>query len=292
MTYCTVDEVKSAISFPTSNAPITDATIAEFIIDAEEEIEEIYHTKFGSIEDSGTADGDLATTTLSDSNKSWQVDQYIGYVVWIYGGTGEGQYSEIQSNTATKITFNAVTTAPDGTSNYRIVKLGYKDETVDGSGLRTQFVRYQPLINLNALTVDTTSVTPSLVYQYNDSGKLALGQAGAEATIFSNVRPQLINLKYIYGVYPLPRIIKRLCIIIAGIRTLTAQIAGTYNDFSSVSLPGGFNGSKGEPYVNIRSSLDYLQGEAKGIIYGSEDTGQVSGNFRRIPSYRPFTLFG
>ena len=292
MGYCTAAEVKAAIDFPTTGAPITDANITSFISEAEEEIENLYKTKFGNIEDSGTADGDYATTTLSDSTQAWTVDAYIGYVVWIYGGTGSGQYSEIQSNTADKLTFTAVTTAPDATSTYRIVKLGYKDETVDGSGIDTQFVNYQPLINLNALTIDSTSVTPAYVYQYKDSGRLLLGTDDCEATHFASTTPQLVNMKYIYGVYPIPSIIKRLCVCIAGIKTLTSQIAGTYDDFTSVSLPGGLNASKGEPYMNIQNALNYLMGEAKGIVYGTQSTGQVSGDFRQVPSYRPYVVFG
>ena len=73
---------------------------------------------------------------------------------------------------------------------------------------------------------------------------------------------------------------------------MVSQIAGTYDDFTSVSLPGGFTGSKGEPYTNIKASLDYLQGEARGIVYGTQSTGQVSGDFRTGSSYTPFTLFG
>ena len=291
MTFCTVQEVKDAINYPSDGSPIQDSVIEGFIKDSEDEIEDIYKTKFGNIEQSGTADGDYATTTLSDTSQTWTTDEYINYIVWIYGGTGSGQYSEIQSNTATKLTFNAVTTAPDNTSTYRIIKLGYKDETVTGSGMREQFVGYQPLINLNSLTIDSTSVTPSYVYQYNYSGKLELS-SDAEYSYFSNATPQLVNITYIYGVYPLPRIIKRLCICIAGVRTLTGQIAGTYDDFTSVTLPGGFTGSKGEPYTNIQASLNFLQGEARGIVYGTQSTGQVSGDFRTQPSFRPYTIFG
>jgi len=289
--FCTADEVKSAINYPSTGAPVTDADITVNIGYAEEEIENIYKTMFGNIDISGTADGDYATTTLSDSGESWTIDEYVGYIVWIYGGTGSGQYSEIQSNTATKLTFNAVTTAPDATSTYRIVKLGYKDETIDGSGLDEMFINYQPLINLNSLTVDSVSVTTTNVFQYKSSGRLLLGSS-AEAGTFLDSTPQLVNLTYIYGVYPLPQIIKRLCICIAGVRTLTAQIAGTYNDFTSVSLPGGFTGSKGEPYTNIQASLNFLQGEARGIVYGTQSTGQVSGDMRTQPSYRPFVIFG
>ena len=44
--------------------------------------------------------------------------------------------------------------------------------------------------------------------------------------------------------------------------------------------------------MNIQSSLNYLQGEARGIVYGTQSTGQVSGDFRTAPSFRPYTLFG
>jgi len=289
--YATIQEVKAAINFPSDGAPLEDSVIKGFILDAEEEIEQLYKTKFGSIEQTGTADGDLTTSTFSDSSKGWDVDIYIGYIVWIYGGTGEGQYREISANTETKLTVSpAFTTAPDITSTYRILKLGYKDETVDGNGKSEMFVNYQPLINLNSLSINSVDVTTSNVYQY-DYGKLSLSSS-AEAGTFLDSYQQLINLKYIFGVYPLPRIIRRLCIVLAGIRTLTAQIAGTYDDFTSVSLPGGFTGAKGEPYMNIKASLDYLQGEARGIVYGTQSTGQVSADFRTGATYAPFTLFG
>jgi len=290
--FCTIQEVKEAVNFPNIDAPIDDDSIQEFILQSEEEIEQIYHTNFGVVEDKGTADGDYATTTFSDSTKEWETDGYIGYVVWIYGGTGEGQYREITDNDAHKITVSpAFTITPDATSTYRITKLGYRDETVDGTGTNTQFVTRQPLINLNALTIDSTDVTTSYVHQYNDSGRLILG-TDAEASYFSDRDRQLVNMKYTYGVYPMPRIIKRLCICIAGIRTLIAQTAGTYDDFTSVGLPAGFSASKGEPYMNIKAGIDYLQGEARGIVYGSQTTGQVSGDFRTGASYIPFTLFG
>ena len=292
MTYCTIAEVKEAISFPSDGAPLADSVIGSFILDAEEEIEDIYKTKFGNIEQSGTADGTYSTSGFADSSKGWAVDSYIGYVCWIYGGTGEGQYREISANTATALTVSPVfTTAPDSTSNYRIIKLGYKNETIDGNGTNMMYVDYQPLINLNALSIDSTDVTISNVYQYSNTGKIQLSTS-AEVQYFSDNNPQLIELKYIFGVYPIPRIIRRLAIVLAGIRTLTAQIAGTYDDFTSVSLPGGFTGAKGEPYMNVKASLDYLQGEARGIVYGTQSTGQVSGDFRTRATYRPWTIFG
>jgi hypothetical protein len=290
MGYCTAAEVRAAIDFPSTGAPISDTDITTFIGYAEEEIENIYKTKFGNVEATGTAEsGD--TTTITVASTPYTPNEFIGYIVWVHTGTNAGEYREITANTDNDITVSpAFTEAIDNTSQFRIVKLGYKDETVDGTGSDTMFVDYQPLINVNSLTINSTSVTPSNIYQYKDTGRLVLGDS-AEAQTFLNSTPQLVNIKYIYGVYPIPQVIKRLCIVLAAIRTLISQIAGTYDDFTSISLPGGFTGAKGEPYMNIKSALDYLQGEARGIVYGTQNMGQVSGDFRTGASYRPFTLF-
>lgn len=275
--YCTVDEVKAAINFPSTGAPVSDADITDFILDSEEEIERLYNTKFGNVEASGTADGDFSTTTFSDSTQSWTTDEHVGDVVWIHTGTGSGQYREITVNDATKVTVSpAFDTTPDATSEYRIVMLGYEDEDVDGSGNDEQFTRHLPLINLNALTIDTDSITVGNVFTYNDSGRLVLGP-DAEASYFLRTQPQQINIKYIYGVYPIPRIIKRLCVILAGMRTVAAKISGSYTDFATISLPGGVSGSKGQPYVNLQAGITQMSNEAKKIVE---------------MTYAPFTLFG
>lgn len=296
MPFTTVEKVKAACNFPDTGAPITDDQIQEFIYDSQEEIEDIYKTKFGVVEDNGTASSG-STSTLVDSTKTWLTTAltgsgtYEGYVVWIYGGTGEGQYREITGNNDTTLNVSPVfDIAPDATSNYRITKLGYTDETVDGSGTKDQYTVYQPLINLNYAESDSTVITVSTLYLYNFASRIESGSNDCEISIWSDTTPQLVNLKYIWGVYPFPRIIQRLCTNIAGIRTLTAQIAGTYDDFTAVTLPG-LTASKGEPYVNIQSGLNFLMGEARGIVYGTQSQGQVTADFRTLNSYRPFTLF-
>ena len=290
--FCSAAEVKAAIDFPATGAPVTDANITTFIGYAEEEIENIYKTKFGNIDVSDTALSGT-TTTLVNGAASYTASEYIGYVVWIHTGTNNGEYREITANDTTTLTVSpAFSAAADNTSQFYITKLGYSDETVDGSGTSTQFTINQPLIALNSLTIDSTTITPAYVYQYNDSGRLLLGTDDCEATYFSDATPHLIDMKYVYGVYPMPQIIKRLCICLAGIRTLTSQIAGTYDDFTNVSLPGGVTASKGEPYTNIREAVATMQGEARGIIFGSTTQGQIGGGVRINPSYRPYTLFG
>lgn len=281
--------MRAAINFPSTGAPIDDATITENILSSQAEIEAIYHTFFGSVEEDATADSGT-TSSLTDTG-AFTGDSYAGYVLWVYSGTGNGQYRKISSHTDNILTITPnFATAPDNTSKYRVIKLGYADETVDGTGKTWQFVDNQPLINLVALTIDSTSVTTTQVYQYLDEGKLQL-KTTAEKTYFVNTLPQQINLKYVFGVYPVPTIISRLCICIAGIKTLVAQIAGTYDDFTSVSLPGGVSGSKGEPYTNIKAAIQGLQQEAKGIIHGQEGD-QLEGTYNKLPAYRPFQVFG
>lgn len=86
--------------------------------------------KAGSTLDSGTASAG-ATTTLTDSAKTWTVNQYVGDCVLITGGTGVGQVRGIWSNTATVLTVDgasAFSTAPDATSTYQI----YSCPSTDG----------------------------------------------------------------------------------------------------------------------------------------------------------------
>jgi hypothetical protein len=79
--------------------------------------------------DTGTATGGttgILTGTLIDSTKSWTTDEYAGWNVVIYDGTGAGQFMPVTSNTATTLTGSFVlnnhnwTVAPDTTSLYMI----------------------------------------------------------------------------------------------------------------------------------------------------------------------------
>jgi hypothetical protein len=68
----------------------------------------------------GTATAGGAST-LTNSAKTWAVNQWANYQIRITGGTGAGQIRTILSNTATVITTSAAwTTQPDATSAYSI----------------------------------------------------------------------------------------------------------------------------------------------------------------------------
>jgi hypothetical protein len=68
---------------------------------------------------SGTA-ASGTTTTLTDSTAAWPLNSWTGWTVRFTSGTGSGQSAVITSNTATVLTFSAVTTAPDATTHYAI----------------------------------------------------------------------------------------------------------------------------------------------------------------------------
>lgn len=69
--------------------------------------------------DHGTATAGGATT-LTDSTKTWVIDEHAGKTLRIVGGTGSGQSKTIASNTATILTVSAWGVQPDNTSVYVI----------------------------------------------------------------------------------------------------------------------------------------------------------------------------
>lgn len=138
-----------------------------------------------------------------------------------------------------------------------------KTETIDGTGTDTLFLENYPIKSLTSLTIDGDTVTPSNVYIYSNIGKLKLKDA-AEVNTFKDHEPQLITLTYVYGVEPSQRI-RRFTNIIAAMMTLISQIGGTFNDVTSYQLPE-LSASKGEPYTNIRETVQRLRDEAQRML--------------------------
>lgn len=74
----------------------------------------------------GISSASSTTTTLVDASlgvdrAAWKVNQWAGYWVYIYSGTGAGQIRQIASNTSTTLTWNTAGTAPTATSRYFII---------------------------------------------------------------------------------------------------------------------------------------------------------------------------
>lgn len=75
---------------------------------------------YNEIQATGTATAG-ASTTLTNSAKTWTTNQWTNYQVRITAGTGMGQTRTIASNTGTVLTVSvAWTTNPDATSQYAI----------------------------------------------------------------------------------------------------------------------------------------------------------------------------
>ena len=79
-----------------------------------------------------------ASTTITDTSKSWTTNAYAGRFVYIHTGTGIGQIRYINSNTSTALTVDfAWTTNPDSTSQYTI---SYNlDDLASGSATCTKY---------------------------------------------------------------------------------------------------------------------------------------------------------
>lgn len=103
-------------SLSTTNLPASWATDGKAVCTATHE----------NVVANGTATSG-STTTIVDTTKSWTVNEFAGRWVMILDGTGEGQMVKITSNTATTLTFEAITTGADATSVYQVTegKPGY-----------------------------------------------------------------------------------------------------------------------------------------------------------------------
>jgi hypothetical protein len=62
-----------------------------------------------------------STTTIVDTTKNWKVNQWVGKRVRITGGTNQSVEIQVTSNTSNTLTFVALSTAMDATSQYTIL---------------------------------------------------------------------------------------------------------------------------------------------------------------------------
>ncbi len=80
----------------------------------------VYQIYWGDSSSTGTATAGT-TTTMTDGNAAWGVNQWTGYILSFDSGTGSPQTATVTSNTATVITF-PLATAPDATTTYSLYK--------------------------------------------------------------------------------------------------------------------------------------------------------------------------
>ena len=137
-------------------------------------------------------------------------------------------------------------------------------DVMDGTGTDTLFLNqfpktFQdalPVLTLNSLTIDGTSITVGEVHVYPERGELVLKDT-AEETRFTATKRRQITVDFDYGSATVPRNIRSITAIVAAIHALTQQIGGTFDDVTSYSLPE-FTASKGEPFTNIRETITRL----------------------------------
>jgi len=138
----------------------------------------------------------------------------------------------------------------------------YSDVPVEEQ--REILLEHYPVISITSLTTlddngDTAdTLTENTHYHlFKDTGKI---------WIYSGKIPygdnkKKVKIVYNAGTETVPRVIQKLTSVIAGIHALVYQMGGTYNDVTSYTLPEGISVSLGEPYTQIRETLNRLEKE-------------------------------
>lgn len=248
---------------------ISEEDVKEFILDSEADVDKYTNTTYWSISNKGTATSG-GNDTLTDSNGKFLINEFEDdSYLWIYSGTGENQIRKIESNTETQITVdNDWDTNPDTTSKYRIIHTAnsphIQTEYHDGNGTSVLFLEKYPLVLLESAITDSTSVTPSNILQWTETGKLQLSSS-AEKTAWSSKNTQDTTINYWFGVYPIPRNIKRLTEVKTAMKMLRAQMGGTHNIPSTYQTPEA-SVTVGQAYVNIRGTYDVLDKEHSRLL--------------------------
>lgn len=118
-----------------------------------------------------------ASTTLTDSAKSWTADRYIGAYVKITAGTGVGQVREITDNDGTSLTVSAWTTNPSTDSEYIIYGTPWFTE-ITPSGATLAVCTSEPKVVNNIAYIPQGS-TPYIHLKWNSAGPNHLGYPDA-----------------------------------------------------------------------------------------------------------------
>lgn len=269
--FVTASEVFRIAGIPNDDSVITEANMAlnleeieSFVFEKDLNRRLMYLISVDEDESQGTATGGT-TTTLSDSTQTWTSNIFTGYTLWIYEGTGAGQFARISSNTTDTLTFEEIGTAPDDTSQYRIINDIRYNETYDGNGTDTLILNHSDLLKVYSITNGDNSYTDSDIRINYTTCELF-----AKSFVWNNQYPQQVEITYFAGLDPFTnkksnfKYIKDYIMVLTAIKTLTEQMGGTYNTPSSYSVPEGTL-SIGQAYVNIKSTVDILQKKANSL---------------------------
>lgn len=180
-----------------------------------------------------------ATATTLSASAAWSTNAYVGDIVEIVAGTGQGQVRSIVSNTANQLTVAAWATVPDTTSVFRIVTTVLTDsETLD---VVTSFplttTRQGFAVKLNASGAPYLDLTTPLIATVDASLTLPAMKrlVGGTVWITRNGVPTSEPLT-IVGYQNRMRALGRYVAVVAG-QTLTLQGAQTHwSDVTSIEL--------------------------------------------------------
>jgi len=131
-----------------------------------------------------TLTGAQSTTVLTDLTKSWTVNQWAGFTVYMNtaaitaaSGLAAGQVVRIASNTATALTFVVASTAPtNGVSRYSICTSSAIGASDNGVATGTQSTTtLQDTTKVGSFTVTNTSASRTITVTAVTSGILFIG---------------------------------------------------------------------------------------------------------------------
>lgn len=132
------------------------------------------------------------STTLTDSSKTWTVNQWSNYVVRITAGTGVGQVRYISSNTATVITVSSAWTVNPDTSSVYAIESNDDYIYLIGNGAVTMY-RYN-------ITLDTwTTLTPTAARASAPSNGMSANWVGKTTNADWANESNIQDGRYIYS---------------------------------------------------------------------------------------------
>lgn len=264
---------------------VPEADVNNFILASEVSLLRQSKTVYMQEEVNSTATS-ATSTTLTDTSQTFTSNQYANHFLWIFSGTGANQMRKIISNNTNTLTVGeAFSTIPDATSQYQILYTPpsagvspISEGKKDGNDKQIMyFVRY-PFLGFERLSIHDSSIslnpTDEQIFIYNDFGKIQLGtnyvvnsssSLSGRYVTFPSYPPQAVSFRFAYGVIGVPELEKRYVVVVAALKTLAAQIGGTYNVPSTYSVPEG-NITIGQAYINIRETYNSLQGELNELI--------------------------
>lgn len=141
-----------------------------------------------------------------------------------------------------------------------------ENESIEGPEINTIFLSHFPVQAIT--TMKSYDVDGTLQKTWTGSDywlDLDVGRIRLRSDEFANQRRR-VEVVYTQGYFSVPRKIKDLTASIAAIQILVQQIGGTYDDVTTYSLPTGISVSVGEPYMNMRATIERLEKRVQELL--------------------------